>query len=143
MLFSPVKGVYNSVQHTVKIDSDVIARKHHCKFFGIMIDDKLNWSEHINYMHSQLSKSLYALNCSKHLIPTSYMRTLYDSLIHAYMYLTYGILLWDSTYQTYMNKLEIIQKKAIRCIYKAPYNPHTRSLCKDSKILKLNDVHEL
>ena len=29
MLFSPAKGVYNSVQNTVKIDSDVIARKHH------------------------------------------------------------------------------------------------------------------
>ena len=141
MLFSPVKGVYNSVQHTVKIDSDVIARKHHCKFLGIMIDDKLNWSEHINYIHSKLSKSLYALNCSKHLIPTSYMKTLYDSLIHSY--LTYGILLWGSTYQTYMKKLEVIQKKSIRSIYNAPYNSHTTSLFKDSKILKLKDVHEL
>ena len=27
MLFSPAKGVYNSVQHTVKIDSDVIGIK--------------------------------------------------------------------------------------------------------------------
>ena len=106
-----------------------------------MIDDKLNWSEHINYIHSKLSKSLYALNCSKHLIPTSYMKTLYDSLIHSY--LTYGILLWGSTYQTYMNKLEVIQKKSIRSIYNAPYNSHTTSLFKDSKILKLKDVHEL
>ena len=87
-----------------------------------MLDDKLNWSEHINYIHSKLSKSLYALNCSKHLIPTSYTITLYE------------ILLWGSTYQTYMNKLEI-QKKAIRCIYSAPYNSHTTSLFKDSNIL--------
>ena len=50
---------------------------------------------------------------------------------------------WDSTYQTYMQKLEIIQKKAIRCIYNAPYNSQTASLFNDSKILKLNDVHEL
>ena len=143
MLFSPVTGVHSSVQHTVNIDSDVIARKHHCKFIGIMIDDKLNWSEHNNYIHYKLSKSLYALNCSKHLISTSYMRTLYDSLSHSY--LTYGIFLWGSTYQTYMymTKLDIIQKKAIRCIYNAPYNNPTTSLFKDSTILRLNDVHEL
>ena len=133
MLFLPVKGVHSSEQHTVKIDSDVIARKHHCKFLGIMIDGKLNWSEHINYIHSKLSKSLYALNCSKHLIPTSYMKTLYDSLIHSY--LTYEILLWGSTYQTYMNKMEVIQKKQY-----VPYiTLHTIHIpqFKDSKILKL------
>ena len=34
-------------------------------------------------------------------------------------------------------------KKSIRSIYNAPYNSHTTSLFKDSKILKLKDVHEL
>jgi hypothetical protein len=69
------------------------------------------------------------------------MRTLYDSLIHSY--LTRGILLWGSTYKTYLKKLEIIQKKALHCIHNDPYNAHTISLFQDSKILKLDALHDL
>ena len=123
MLFSHVKGVYNSVQHTVKIDSDVIARKHHCKFLGIMIDDKLNWSEHINYIHSKLSKSLYALNCSKHLIPTSYHE---DTVRQPHSFISH---IWDITMGFDISNIhETIgsnTKKSIRSIYNAPYNSHT------------------
>ena len=54
-----------------------------------------------------------------------------------------GYYIWGSIYQTFINRFEIIQQKAIRCMYNAPYNLHTTSLFRDSKIQKLNDVHEL
>ena len=82
--------------------SNIIDRKNCCKFLGLLIDDKLTWSEHIAYVHSKLSKSLYAMNRSKYMIPSQYLKTLYDSLVQSY--LSYGIILWGGAYTSYLKK---------------------------------------
>ena len=79
MLFSHNRQLYPPDQYTIQIESNIIDRKNCCKFLGLLIDDKLTWSEHIAYVHSKLSKSLYAMNRSKYLIPSQYLKTLYDS----------------------------------------------------------------
>ena len=107
-----------------------------------MIDDKLNWSENIDHVHSKLSKSLFALNCIKHLIPTSYMKTWQP---HSFISHTWDITMGFDISNIH-EKLEIIQKKQyVAHIAHTTYMyiTHTTSLFKDRKILKLNDVHEL
>ena len=89
MLFSHNRQLYPPDQYTIQIESNIIDRKNCCKFLGLLIDDKLTWSEHIAYVHSKLSKSLYAMNRSKYLIPSQYLKTLYDSLVQSY--LSYGV----------------------------------------------------
>lgn len=66
------------------------------------------------------------------------MRTVYHSLI--YPYLTYGTLLWGCSHSTYLRRLEILQKKAIRTVSKSNYNAHTEPLFKKLQILKLKDI---
>ena len=130
MLISPNREINALNQNTIKIASDDIERKDCCKFLGIMIDDKLTWSKHIDYIHSKLSRSLYAINRStcRYLVPPKYLKTLYDSLVHPY--LSYGLALWGGTCKFYLNKICISQKKALRHIHR-------------SKILKLGDLYEL
>ena len=50
MLFSNNNNISENQQ--IKMDADIIERKHCCKFLGIIIDDKLNWSDHITYTRS-------------------------------------------------------------------------------------------
>ncbi len=107
----------------IEIDSDIIERKTCCKFLGLFIDDKLTWSDHIAYTRSKISKSLYAINRMKNMIDTSHLKTLYDSLVHSY--LSYGTILWGSTYPSYLNAIRICQRKAVRCVFKSAYNAHT------------------
>ena len=109
-------------EHSIKIGVDVIQRTNSCKFLGIMIDDKFTWSEHIVYTKSKLCRSLYAISRSNNFVPLKHLKTLYDSLIHPYF--SYGIVLWGSTYSSYLQKIRICQKKAIRHIYRSAYNAH-------------------
>ena len=141
MLISPNREINALNQNTIKIASDDIERKDCCKFLGIMIDDKLTWSKHIDYIHSKLSRSLYAINRSRYLVPPKYIKTLYDSLVHPY--LSYGITLWGGTCKSYLNKICISQKKALRHIHRSSYNAHTNPLFSESKILKLGNLYEL
>ena len=139
MLFCP--GKIDQNEHSIKIGVDVIQRTNSCKFLGIMIDDKLTWSEHISYTKSKLCRSLYAISRSKNFVPVKHLKTLYDSLIHPYV--SYGIVLWGSTYSSYLQKIRICQKKAIHHIYRSAYNAHTDPLFKESKILKLDQLYIL
>ena len=66
---------------------------------------------------------------------------LYNALI--YPYLTYGVLIWGSTFPTYLNKIIIMQKRAIRTIVHAPRNSHTHNIFCRLNLLKFEDIYKL
>ena len=130
----------NKTDPLQNINGDIIQRTKSCKFLGITIDDQLKWGDHIANVHSKLSKSLYILNRCKHYVPLLHMRTLYNSIFHSH--LSYGIVLWGSTYKTYLSRLRVVQKKAIRCINNVNYNAHTSPLFKENNILPLDGTYQ-
>ena len=54
--------------------------------------------------------------------------------------ITYGITCWAFGN---CNRIEILQKKAIRIINKSPYNSHTKPICKELNILLFKDLIDL
>ena len=92
-----------------------------------------------NQCKAKLSSSLYAIRQSRQLLTSDHLLMLYNTLI--YPYLTYGVLLWGSTHQTYIHYIVTIQKKAVRAIAHAPYNAHTHHLFQRFKILKFQDIY--
>ncbi len=130
-----------SHHHTIKIDNHLIELKTYAKFLGVTIDNKLNWHEHINNVKGKINSSIYIINRVKNILSKEYLKMLYYSLIHPY--LVYGVTLWGGTHLTYLKKLFILQKKAIRIINKTNYLHHTHSLFHDNAILKLADLYNL
>ena len=62
-------------------------------------------------------------------------------MIHAH--LNYGIILWGNSKRHLIDKLNKLQKRAIRCIYKKPYSYPSNRLFKQAKILKIEDMYKL
>ena len=62
---------------------------------------------------------------------------IYHSLIASH--LVYGLSIWGNSGCKKLNKLEKLQKKAIRNIVAAKYNEHTERIFKNLKILKFTD----
>ena len=81
------------------------------------------------------------MNRVKNILSKEYLKMLYYCLIHPY--LVYGVTLWGGTHSTYLKKLFILQKKAIRIINKTNYLHHTHSLFHDNANLKLADLYNL
>ena len=111
------------------------------KFLGLNIDMHLNWQQHIQYCQKKIVSGLYALKASKRYLSRNNLRLLYYSIVHPY--LTYGILLWGSAYKKHLQKLIILQKKAIRIITKSEYNEHTPPLFKKVLIPTLMDLFKI
>ena len=102
-----------------------LERQNSITCLGMIIDSKLEWKEHISCVQNSC---IYAINKVKHILNHRHLTTLYISLIHPY--LDYGISLWGSTHNTYLNRLVTLLKKAIRTITNANYISHHDPLVK-------------
>ena len=75
------------------------------------------------------------------MLPQSSLIMLYSSLVLPY--LNYGLLVWGNTHQTLIDKVLILQKRAIRIICNAPIRSHTDPLFFENTILKIKDLYSL
>ena len=131
----------NLTASKIKIGNDDINQKNHVKFLGVIIDETLNWKQHILAAKNKISKTFYCLKMVKHILPQKTLKTLYQTLIQPH--LDYGITFWGGAHNTNLNKLTVIQKKVIRNITNSKYNQHTDPLFKELKILKLKQLYTL
>ena len=122
----------------VKFKNYQIERVDKFKFLGIIIDDKLSFSDHIQYLSLKISKNLGIIKKLNYL-PCQILKILYQSLINSHI--NYGILTWGSTSKKSINSTSLLQKKAIRIVSKVPYLSNTTKLFKELNILKLTDLY--
>ena len=101
------------------------------------MDTNLNWKKHTEKVANRCSKKIGVLNRLKYVLPLCIKTMLYNTLILPHI--TYGIMVWE--YQR--NRLNKIQKKAIRIITSNKYNSHTEPLFKQLNMLKLEDLLKL
>ena len=79
------------------------------KLLGVLMDNKLNWREHICMIKSKLAKSNTIIYRARKYLDTFSLKTLYCSL--PMPYLSYRSEIWGKTYITYINSLYLLQKK--------------------------------
>ncbi len=121
-------------QNKLRIENEELEKVTQTKFLGLVIDDKLSWVNHIDHCKKKIASGIYAMISVKNFLTSEHLLILYYSLIHPY--LLYGNIVWGNTYRKYLNKLEILQKKAIRAIANLSYKEHTSPLYKNLDILK-------
>ena len=133
------KGKPNS--SSLNIDGNIIQERTETKFLGVILDNQLNWHAHVKHISSKISKSVAIIRMLRDTFPKYILKTLYLTLV--YPYLNYCNLIWGSAYASTLIPLVILQKKCIRLICNADFLAHTNPLFKSTKLLKLNQIHEI
>ena len=110
------------------------------KFLGVILDNKLKWNAHIEYISKKISKSVSILKMLKFTFPSNVLKNLYFSLI--YPYYTYCNLVWGSAVSTHIEILVKLQKKAVRSISKVGYLDHTGPLFDNLKLLQVKEIYD-
>ena len=138
MIFSPTKK--HVPDHCkLYISNDEIQQVSHTKFLGVMIDNKLNWGFHINYIKSKIAKAVGILSKARKYISTPYLLTLYYAFL--YPYLNYCIEVWGSAATTRMQTLIKLQKASVRIITSSRYRDHTAPLFQKLGILPIDKLY--
>jgi hypothetical protein len=103
------------------------------KLLGIFLDEHLSLNQHVNYLCSKLSRSLYCIRQAKNLLTMNALKSLYYAFLHSH--LTYCPIILSITSAKNKKQIETIQKKAIRIITHSKYNEHTAPLFKNLNVL--------
>ena len=139
MVFGNSKHSTTMLQVSIKKRN--IKRVYVTKFLGILIDDILNWKEHISLICSKISKCIAIIYKAKQLLDKESLVMLYDSLFVPY--LTYCSEIWGNTNKTNIKCVYLLQKKVLRIVCNVDYRYYSNVLFKELRILKLFDSIEL
>ena len=89
------------------------------KYLGVIIDEKLKWDSHIEYITPKISKACGALVRLRNCASMEILKNVYHALI--YSYLRYGILIWGNASKAVRNPLQILLNKVARIMVSAPF----------------------
>uniref|UniRef100_A0A3P8T4U6 Reverse transcriptase domain-containing protein n=1 Tax=Amphiprion percula TaxID=161767 RepID=A0A3P8T4U6_AMPPE len=131
-------GVRANCETQLILNGVKIERVYDTKFLGVILDYKLSWKPHIEYIKQKLSKSIGIIYNTRDFLNKKGLRILYFSLIMPYM--TYCVEVWGNTYRTYIDPIIKLQKRVIRIINKASYCETTNKLFIESRTLKFLDI---
>ncbi len=97
----------------LRIDEDELEKVTSYKYLGVIINETVNWSEHIEMIQRKVLQRLGMLRRIKHLLPQSTREVVVNTLILPL--LDYGDLVWgDKSNDTLMNSLQVLQNKAAK-----------------------------
>lgn len=123
MVFS---GARANCEIKLSLNGAEIERVYETKFLGVIIDYKLCWKPHIEYIKRKLSKSIAILYKTRDLLNKKCLHILYCSLIMTDM--SYCVEVWGNVYKTNIDSIIKLQKRAIRIINEAGFRESTNIL---------------
>ena len=110
------------------------------KYLGIIIDEHLNWHAHATALSSRLSRAIGMLSKIRHYVTFETLRMIYYGIFSSI--LMYNCQIWGQS-NGIVNKLQILQNKALRVINFKPYRSSSTILFKNNEILKFADTVSL
>ena len=109
------------------------------KYLGVILDNKLSWSQHINYLVTKLSQVAGILYKVRSLLPLKSRIMIYNSL--ASSYLNYGTVAWGSATPTAFYKLRAVQNRLIRYMTFSPPRTNVDHLYSSLNILTVQQLY--
>ena len=132
--YFPIIKVYGPILNK----SQILEIKNFVKYLGILIDFDLSCKNHIDLICQKISKTLGILARLRHSSPLTPLLKIYQALITPY--LDYGIRAWGAACKSQLNKLLVLQKRALRLIYFKQIRDHVVPLFIDSNVLPISFI---
>ena len=113
MIFS--RKINKPIHPQLFFNENIINSIPHQKHLGIILDQKLNFQEHINSILSKVNRSIGLLRKLNSVLSRSSLMTIYKSFIRPH--LDYGDIIFDQAFNdSFHSKMESIQYKACLAI---------------------------
>lgn len=106
----------HKINYNYNIGTNPVEKVSKIRDLGILLDQKLNLSEHIEEIVCRAYRMMgFVLRTAKPFKRKESYLLLYKTLVRPY--LEYGSVIWNPLYNKYIKKLELIQKKFLRALH--------------------------
>lgn len=102
----------------------VIEQATEVKLIGVTVDSLLNWNSHVNQILLKMGRSLAVVKHCKKYILNRVMKRIVESLVLSH--LDYCSIIWSSTTEMNLRKLQVAQNKAARVVLSCPFRTSVR-----------------
>ena len=127
------RGRKQSGNNLLTLNNKSIGYVKFTKFLGVIIDEQLNWLNHISYVKNKISKGFGIILRARKFFTKKTLSNLYNAFILPY--LLYCVEIWGNAAECPILPIITLQKKIIRFITFSPYLAHTKNLFLDANIL--------
>ena len=104
-------------QNEVILRNVVVQRVNEAKFLGVIVDQRINWKDHISMISQNISKSCGIIYRIRNTLDIKSKRLIYYGLIHPY--LTYCLSVWSSMHIELILKCYVLHK-IDQCVHYLP-----------------------
>ena len=101
-------------QHIYMLHGQALETMDHAKHLGVDISKDLNWNTRINRISTNANRTLGFLKRNMKTKNTAICTAAYQTLVHPQV--EYSSTVWSPSTQTYINKIEMVQRRAMRWV---------------------------
>ena len=110
----------------IVIDQEPVSKIKHTKYLGIIVDQFLNWEEHISALIKKMSKGIGILRYGKSYLPLTTVQSMYRSIVEPHFRFCCSV--WGVCSATALDKLQKLQNSAARIATNSPYDAPSQPL---------------
>lgn len=125
----------------INVNNSTIEQVSQIRYLGLIIDVKLTFKQHVEYLKNKLSPYIFILRRTRYTLPARTKLMIYYSHVHSH--LTYLISIWGFSSTTNLNTLQVTQNKAVRSLFWPEYKRNglnTKQLMSKYKILSIEQL---
>jgi hypothetical protein len=141
MVFHSRNSTTHSAIKSIEIPGLIIQRQYSTKFLGVTLDETLSWKEHVTAVCNSLLKYFCIFNYIKHIVTRTVARQLYYAFI--YSRISYGIEVLSNCSSGLIAKLQTLQNKLLKLLFKINRRTSTDVVHYQLRILKISDIIEI
>jgi hypothetical protein len=107
----------------IKIEQNKLTCLADTKFLGLIIDNRLQWNKHLDYLRVKMSRFIGILRRLTNSLPVKIKKILYFAFVHST--LCYCIEAWGFALKKFINPVFRLQRKAVNYVYGCTIDPST------------------
>ena len=136
ILFRPKQKTINK-NLNFRISGQKLHPQTSVKYLGVQIDEHLTFHTHLKTLVQKLSRAVGMLAKVRHYVPQDTLKNIYFAIFNSD--LIYGSQVWIHGHSALLEKIQILQNKALRVINFKTNRESANQLYKQSNIVKISD----
>ena len=124
----------------MKIRDTDIQNVKETKYLGLQIDRHLTWKTHVDTILSKVSRALGVLKHAEQSLPQNILKNLYISIIEPHFRNCSSV--WECCSTTYINRLQKLQKRAVRIITNSAFDIPATPLLANISLRSISELNE-
>ena len=137
MIFKPKSKTIEN--QDITINGSKINCVDKAKFLGVVIDDKLNWSQHTKMVTQKVSKGIGIIVKARKYFNHETLLSLYNTMILPF--LSYCIHVWGAASAIHLEKIHLLQKKIVRIICGVAPRTHSLPLFDRLGVMTIDQIY--